>query len=298
MLCGQPVFSSPARATGLELRDDRGKEVALAAPARRIVALAPHLTELAFAAGAGGRLVGVARFSDYPPEARGIARVGDAARVDLERIAALAPDLLLAWRSGNQAADVERLERLGYTVFATEPARLADIARLVRAIGALAGTSSEAERSASAFEREIAALAERYERASAVRVFYEIWHRPLITVNGRHLISDVLRICGGVNVFADAPLLTPTVTPEALLAARPEAIIGGGSADTPREFAGQWRRFSATALRQLPVFHVHPDLIQRQSTRIVEGAKAVCAALEQVRAGLRKRQPSRAHESG
>ncbi|HXF65526.1 MAG TPA: cobalamin-binding protein [Burkholderiales bacterium] len=276
-----------ALAAGIELRDDRGKTVALAAPAQRIVALAPHLAELAFAAGAGGRLVGAARFSDYPPEARGIARVGDAARVDLERIAALAPDLVLAWRSGNQVADVERLERLGYAVFVTEPQRLADIPRLTRAIGTLAGTSPEAERSAGAFERDVAALAARFERAGAVRVFYEIWHRPLITVNGRHLISDVLRICGGVNVFADAPLLTPTVSPEAVLAARPEAVIGGGSADTPQQFAAQWRRFPAAALRGLPVFHVHPDLIQRQTPRIVEGARAVCAALEKVRAGGR-----------
>jgi iron complex transport system substrate-binding protein len=268
----------------VSLADDRGRLLVLAQPAQRIVALAPHLTELVFAAGAGARLVGVARFSDHPPQARAIAQVGDAARVDLERIVAAAPDLVLAWLSGNPAPEIERIERLGYAVFVTEPARLADVPRLLRAIGKLADSAAPAERAAREFEREIEALAARHARADPVRVFYEIWHRPLITVNGRHAISDVLRLCGAVNVFAHAPLLTPTVSPEAVLAARPEAAIGGGSADTPLAFAQRWRRFPAAALSGLPAFYVHPDLIQRQTPRLVEGAKAVCAALEQVRA--------------
>lgn len=255
----------------------------LAAPAQRIVTLAPHLAEITFAAGAGERLVGVARFSDFPEAVRRLPQVGDGARVDLERIIALRPDLILAWKSGNQAADIERLEKLGFTVFVTEPARLTDIPRLLRTVGMLAGTLSAAEQALDKYINEINILRHSYGGRSPLRVFYEIWHRPLLTVNGQHIISDVLALCGGRNVFADASMQTPAVSIEAVLAAQPAVILGGGSAAAAEEFAAQWRTFPIPALRELPVFYVDPDTIQRQTPRIVEGAKAICEALEKVR---------------
>lgn len=277
-------FPFPASAAQpVSVVDDRGKTIALAGPAQRIVALAPSLAELAFAAGAGGRLVGVARFSDFPPAVRAIPQVGDAARVDLERVVALRPDLILGWKSGNSAADVDRLEGLGYPAYVSEPARLADIPRLLHAIGFLAGTLPAAGAAAAEFEREIRALRSRHARARKVRVFYLIWHRPLLTVNGAHLISDVITVCGGENVFADVNLLTPPVTLEAVIAARPEVILGGASAGGEKEFAGQWRASSVPPLADLPAYYVNPDIIQRQTPRVVEGAKAVCSALERVR---------------
>jgi iron complex transport system substrate-binding protein len=270
-------------ARAVELRDDRGATIRHHVPATRIVTLAPHLAEAAFAAGAGGKLVGVARFSDFPAAARRLPRIGDAARVDLERVLALEPDLILAWQSGNQAADVARLERLGLAVFVTEPRRLGDIARLLRTIGRLAGTARSAEEAARAFEGDIETLRARYGARPPVRAFYEIWHRPLLTVNGGHMISDVVELCGGVNVFADAPLLTPTVSIEAVLAARPQVILGGSSAVAPGEFVAQWRRYAIEGLKGVPVFYVAPDIIQRATPRIAEGAKAICGSLEKVR---------------
>jgi len=267
----------------IELRDDRGVVVRLPAPAQRIVALAPSLAELAYAAGAGQRLVGVARFSDYPPAARRVTQVGDAARVDIERIMALEPHLVLAWRSGNQAGDIDKLVRLGHAVFVTEPVRLADIPRLLRAIGALAGTGPAAERAARAFDDGLQLLRTRYAGVRKVRTLYEIWHRPLITVSGRHMISDVISLCGGENVFADASGLTPSVSLEAVVAADAEAILGGARAGSEAEFKREWREVPVAALRSMPVFYVDPDLIQRQTPRILEGARIVCAALEQVR---------------
>ena len=281
-LCGL-LAAGAAHSQAVSIEDDRGREVRLAAPARRIVALAPSLTELAFAAGAGTRLVGAARFSDFPPAARAIAHVGDAARVDFERIVALQPDLILAWKSGNSAADVSRLERLGYPAFVSEAARLADIPRLMRAIGALAGTLPVAAEAAAEFEREIGELRRRHADARKVRVFYVIWHRPLLTVNGAHSISDVIALCGGENVFADVGQLTPAVTLEAVIAAKPEVVLGGASADREKDFAVRWRESSLPPLSGLPAYYLEPDLIQRQTPRIVEGARAVCGALEAVR---------------
>jgi iron complex transport system substrate-binding protein len=293
LICGCLVFASVAGAQPVSVTDDRGRTLTLARPAQRIVTLAPSLAELAYAAGAGGRLVGVARFSHFPPAARGLPQIGDAVRVDFERIVALKPDLVLAWRSGNSAADIERLERLGYAAHVSEPGRLGDIPRQLRAIGALAGTAPDAEKAAAGFEREIAALRQRHASARKVRVFYEIWRKPLMTVNGAHLISDVIALCGGENVFAEASQLTPTVAVEAVIAAKPEVILGGGSADGEKEFTAQWRAAAVQPLRELPAYYVNPDRIQQATPRIVEGAHAVCSALEQVRINRRDAERNR-----
>jgi iron complex transport system substrate-binding protein len=261
--------------------------VRLAAPAARIVTLAPHLAEIAFAAGAGEKLVGAVRFSDFPAAAQRLLRVGDAASIDVEGILLLQPDLVLAWKSGNRLDDVARLERLGLRVYVTEPLRLSDVPRLIRAVGALAGTTQSAQSAARAFERRIAALRAQFARRRPLRVFYEIWHRPLLTVNGGHMISDVIALCGGVNVFSDAPLLTPSVSLESVLAARPDAIVGGGSGVTAEEFMAQWRAHGIEALRDMPLIYITPDEIQRATPRIADGARAICDGLEQVRSKQR-----------
>ena len=282
-----PVACSLIPAVGAQpvtVTDDRGKTVTLQRPAQRIVALAPHLTELAFAAGAGGKLVGVARFSDFPPAARDLTLVGDSARIELERIVALKPDLVLAWKSGNAPADVERLESLGIAAFVGETERLADVARLLRSIGALAGTRPEADRAAAEFEKEVRVLRERFAAAPKVRAFYMIWRKPLMTVGGAHLISDAIALCGGVNVFAGLRQLTPPVTLEAVIAAKPQAILGGSDPAGGDTFVAEWRARAPAPLQKLPVFYISPDLIQRAAPRIVDGARAVCGALEQVRA--------------
>lgn len=232
-------------------------------------------------------MVGVARYSDYPEAARQLPLIGDAARVDIERVLALKPDLILGWKSGNPARDLARLERLGYAVFVTEPRRLPDIARLLRAIGELAGTMPDAARAADGYSNRINELRKSYGGRPVVRVFYEIWHRPLLTVSGEHMINDVIELCGGRNVLARARGLTPVVSLESVLASGPAAIIGGGSMGGERAFAGQWRTVRAGRLRETPAYYVDPDAIQRPTPRIVEGARAICAHLETVRTAAR-----------
>ncbi|HZN25482.1 MAG TPA: cobalamin-binding protein [Burkholderiales bacterium] len=264
-------------------KDDRGVEVSVPATPLRIIALSPHLAEIVYAAGAGSRLAAVVRYSDYPQEAARLPQVGDASRLDIERILALQPDLVLGWKSGNPAHDLQRLERLKLPVFVTEAQRLADIPRLVRTVGAIAGTQSRADAAADTLERELQSLRARYAARAPVRVFYQIWHRPLLTVNGRHLISDVLDLCGGRNVFSGAPVLTPSVSIEAVLAAGPDVVLGGSSAMRAEELAAQWSAAPVSALRRVPVRYVPADLIQRQTPRILEGARIVCEHLEGVR---------------
>jgi iron complex transport system substrate-binding protein len=283
------IACAAAQAATLEIQDDRGKTVRLAAPAARIISIAPHLTEIAFAAGAGKKIVAVSEYSDYPPEARRLPRVGDGARVDIERILTLKPDLVIAWKSGNQAGDIARLERMGIAVWVSEPSRLADIPRLLRDVGALAGAAADGERAASEFESELQRLRNRYRSPTAtqksLRVFYEIWHQPLLTINGRHMISDAITLCGGTNVFAEVPVLTPAMSLESVLAAHPQLVLGGGSANGEADFQARWRGMRLAALRAIPAHYIAPDSIQRQSPRIIDGIRSICAQVDAARKG-------------
>ncbi|HSQ03472.1 MAG TPA: helical backbone metal receptor [Burkholderiales bacterium] len=273
----------PVFAQVISLRDDRGATVALSAPAQRIVTLSPHLAEVVFAAGAGERLVGVARFSDFPDAVRDLPQIGDAARIDLERVLVLKPDLVLAWKSGNPASDIAALERLGYPVYVSETARLEDVPRVLRAIGALAGTMQSAEKAATAFERGISALRERYSQRRVLRVFYQIWDRPLFTVNRDQIISDILTVCSGYNIFANAPALVPAVSVEAVVAARPDVILGGSELDSRQGFVESWQHTVLASLQRVPVYYVPPQLVQRQTPRVLEGTALICRDLDDAR---------------
>jgi iron complex transport system substrate-binding protein len=273
-----------ASAHAVTVVDDRGHSVTLDHPPARIVTLAPHLAEVAFAAGAGERVVGVSVFSDYPPEVKQLPLIEASGRVDLERVVRLAPDLALAWRGGNRVQDLERLERLGIPVFATEARRLADVARVLREVGHLANTPDEGESAAAAFERSIADLRARYRGRSPVRVFYEVWHEPLMTVSGAHLVSDLLEVCGARNVFEDAQTLIPAVSAEQIYARNPDVVIVSGVGLDDAAALTRWKRFAALpAVRAGRVFAIDASLANRMGPRVVEGAAALCKLADRVR---------------
>jgi iron complex transport system substrate-binding protein len=276
----------------LSLIDDRGRRIRLDHFADRIVSLSPSITELVFSAGAGSKLVGASRYSDYPDGAKSVPEVGDASGLDFERILALKPDLVIAWHSGNSGADIRKLEKLGLTVFAAEAAQLEDIPRLLRMAGALAGSSAQAESAARAYEEELQQIKRRYGKRNKISVFQLIWDQPLMTINAHHMASDIINICGGINVFASTPSLTQVVSEEDLLMADPDAIISSVSLELGEsESRARSRRFSQmNAIRNNYIFFVQPDLINRQTVRTLAAASAVCAHLESVRAvGEKKR---------
>lgn len=263
----------------LAVRDDAGREIRLATPAQRIVSLAPHITELLFAAGAGARLVGASRHSDFPEAARTIPEVGDAAGFDMERIVALHPDLVVAWQSGNPPRVLERLAELGIPVFVSEPRHIPDIASNIERLGVLAGTAASAQAASAAFRARYQDLRTRHANTVIITVFYQIWDRPLMTVNGAHLISDVIRLCGGVNAFAHLPTLTGVIDREAVLAANPQVIV------SPDPHAlNAWRAWpQLQAVRRNWLFVLSGALIARHSPRILEGAEQLCTLLQDVR---------------
>ncbi|HEY0847440.1 MAG TPA: cobalamin-binding protein [Noviherbaspirillum sp.] len=259
--------------------DDANRTVTLPAHARRIVSLAPHATEMLFAAGAGSRIVGVTEFSDYPPEARRIPSVGSGVSLDLERIIQLKPDLVVGWNNGNAAAQLARLEPLGIPIFKTEPYDFQSIATAIERLAHLAGTDDIGQTAANAFRAKLKHLEETYQKRRSVTVFYQIWRSPLMTLNGKHLVSSALELCGGENIFASLPQLAPTVSVEAVLKANPEAIIG--STGEQKDVMATWKRFpSLKATARGNLLTVDGDLLNRSGPRILEGTEALCKQLD------------------
>ncbi len=252
--------------------------------ARRIVSLSPHLTELVFDAGAGDRLAGAVEYSDYPPEARTIPRVGDAFRIDREMLATVGPDLILAWKGGTPPATVERLREDGYRVVVIETRDPEQVAAALEKIAELAGTQDVAAPRIRAFRKELSELRRRFADRPAVRVFVQISPRPLYTVGEGQLMDSLLAICGGRNVFGDIDQLAPIVTDEAVIAADPQVIIA------PRlegeEVLEHWKRYpSIDAVRDQRLHVIDGDLISRQSLRLLDGTREVCNLLEAARPG-------------
>lgn len=264
--------------------DNAGETVRLERPARRIVSLAPHVTEQLFAAGAGARIVGAVEYSDYPPEAKRIPRVGDNRAIDVERLLAMKPDLIVAWFHGNVGRQIDQIRSLGLPVYYSQPRTMDDIATGLEHMGMLAGTEKIAAEAARGFRERVRSLRERYGAREPVSVFYEIWNRPLYTVNGEHLISDVLRLCGGRNVFAELRVLAPTVTQEAVLKTDPIAIVASGMTGARPEWLDDWKAWpDLQAVKLGNLFSIESDLMNRHGPRIVEGARQVCEMLDLAR---------------
>ncbi len=264
--------------------DDAGTTVTLAQPAQRIVSLAPHATELVFAAGAGARVVGVVAHSDWPREARALPGVGDATALDLERIVALKPDLVVAWPY-TMPAQLATLRARGATIFVSDPKTIAGIARDIEALGMLAGTDATARASAGALRARSDAVVAKYAGARSIAVFYEVWNQPLQTIGGRHLISEAITLCGGANVFGAQSLPAPTVSVEAVVAAGPEVIFAGSDDGRRPPWLDDWKRWgSVPAVHYGNLFVANGDLLHRSGPRFVDGVESLCAMLEQARA--------------
>ena len=262
--------------------DDEGRTVELAQPARRIVSLAPHLTEQLFAIGAGDLIVGTTDFADFPEAAKGLPRVARAHSVDLERVSAARPDLVLVWGSGFPPATVDAVRRLGVPTFVSEPARLADIATSLERLGALTGRSPE--RAAAAFNAKLAALRDRYRGRREVRVFYQVWNDPLMTLGGRHVVSEAIALCGGRNVFAELAPIAPRVSTEAVLAADPEVIVTAEPGARPSDALAMWQRFGRiAAVRRNLLVTLDADRINRHGPRIVDEIAVLCEAIDRAR---------------
>ena len=262
--------------------DDLGREVRLEQPALRIVTLAPFLTELVYSAGAGERLVGVSAYSDYPPQAKRLPQVATAASFSIEEVAALRPDLVLAWRDSVRIEDLQRLEGLGITTFVTQAKRLDDAPRLLEAVAAL--TARDVAAPVSRYRERLRALRSRYAGRPVVPVFLEVWHNPLQTIGERHWISEALALCGARNAFADLPGVAPLVSWEEVYRRDPPVVIGAGSRDGEERFRANWRvRGALAAVRNGRLVFVEADTLQRPTLRLADGVTQLCEGIDRAR---------------
>ncbi|HVL34700.1 MAG TPA: cobalamin-binding protein [Burkholderiales bacterium] len=266
--------------------DSAGRRVALPAPAVRIVSLAPHATEQLFAAGAGARLVAVSDYSDFPAEAKRLPRVGNFAGVNLEAIAALKPDLVVAWRLEATAASLARLESLGIPVFYSEPRRLTEIPEAIAALGRLAGTAATATREAERLRAELERLERTYRSRAPVTLFYQVSESPLMTLGGRHFVSDAIRVCGGRNIFEALSPMAPIVNVESVLHADPQAIVTALPEAGDARWRAFWLRFPALrAVREGNLFAVPANEMHRHGPRALAATALLCERIDEARRG-------------
>lgn len=278
------LLSSLATHAAIIVKDDVGNTITLAQPAKRIISLAPHVTEDLFAIGAGKLIVGAVNYSDYPPEANQIERIGGYNGFDLERIRALKPDLIIGWATGNPERQLDQIKALGFPVFLTFSKKMSDVPTVLERMGEMTGMQAGAAKAAKSYRDQLAQLEKTYAGRKPVRVFYQIWDRPLMTINNTQIISDVMRVCGGVNVFGTQSDLTPKVDVEAVLAANPDVIMTSGEPGVKTDWLASWKKWKNLKATQNNQFYVLPkDSVNRMGPRLVEGGKAMCEALEKAR---------------
>ncbi len=276
---------SQSLAAQVSVIDGLGNEVVLDGPVQRIVSLSPHITESLFVAGAGDRLVATVQFSNFPQAAQSIPVIGSFREIAYESVVAFNPDLVVVWASGNGEEIIARLRSLGFTLYLDEPRSIEAIAESVRNFGVLAGTSDVAEPQAAQLLARLDRLRQAEESSDPVRVFYEVWNEPLTTLNGEHLVSDIIRLCGGVNVFSDAIPLAPVVSTESVLSADPQLIVVSGMDEERPEWLDEWSAWPGlSAAENGHLRFIPPDLLQRSSPRIIQGAEMMCEFIAQAAA--------------
>lgn len=290
----------------ISVTDDAQHVVTLAKPAQRIISLAPHATELLFEAGAGSQIVGVSEYSDFPEAAKKIPSIGNVFALDVERIIALKPDLIVIWGTGNGKTLASKLRDTHIPIFESEPRSFEDIASSIERLAVLTDKQATGNAAAQRFRNRLEKLRQTYqpglssslssglqvsttntaEKQRIVSVFYQIWRKPLMTLNDQHLVSAAIRLCGGKNIFGGLKEISPTVNTEAVLAANPDAIITTGGEQ--QDVFADWRQFTTlNAVSKGNLFTVKGDWMNRAGPRILDGTEMLCKHLATARATLK-----------
>jgi len=276
-----------AAAAGRVVSDDLGHRLEVPPPPLRIVSLTPGATEMLFSAGAGAQVAATVEYSDEPAAARGVPRIGDVAAIDMERLVALHPQVVIAWPTGGNPAQRQKVAALGIPVYDQDVQRLADLPGSLRRLGALAGTDATAERAAAALAQRLAALERTYARGnSRPSVLLQVWNRPIYTVGGRHLMSDALAVCGARNVFGDLPESGPVVDVEAVIARDPDIIIAAAPRGEGAAWLADWKRFGTLkAVRSGRLVAFEDQALSRLGPSVVDATEELCRAIARVSRG-------------
>jgi len=283
MFCTSFAYSSFVCAE-INITDDAGTKHVLLEPTKRIVSLMPHATELLFEIGAGDLVVGAVEYSDFPEAAKKIPRVGGYSALNIEAILALQPDMILAWPEGNRGRELEKLKDLQLPIFVSDPRDFADIVRAMSHFGIITGRQQGAEQAIDRFNQQYQRLKKDYSTQKPLQVFYQVWNAPLMSQNGDTFISRAIELCGGKNIFADLPMTNPQVSIEAILTQNPDVIVASGMGESRPEWLDDWRQYrTLKAVRNNHLVHIPPALLQRPTSRLLQGTSLLCEALQNAR---------------
>lgn len=298
-ICCFALLFHTLSAHAISVRDDSGRTISLVKPATRVITLAPNLTEMVFDIGAGHDVVATVQFSNYPSSAKRIPRIGSSDSFNLEAILKYRPQLVLAWLSGNNPLQLRAIERLGIPVYRSQAHSMDGIASTLVRLGKLLGRQDRASALAEKMRSGIRQLKRQYAGRRLISGFYQIWYQPVYTVNGQHVISQIMRLCGVHNIFADAPFLAPSVSKESVLAKDPEMIISGGSVAEGSRNLKIWQNWpQLTAVRAHNLFYIDASIIQQDTPRILEGARVLCRDADIARMNLLALKKGARHTDG
>jgi iron complex transport system substrate-binding protein len=271
--------------TEISVLDDAQRKISVSKPVQRIISLAPHVTELVFEAGAGAALIGISDYSDYPEQAKKIPSIGNIFALDIERLLALKPDLVIIWGTGNAKLLAQKLRQHQMLVFESEPQNYEMIASSIERIAHLAGTDAIGKKNAQAFRLRLEQIKQRYQlkaNETPLNVFYQIGSKPIMSINGKHILAQVMTTCGAKNSFANVKDLVPTLSAEAVIANNPDAIVSSGN--NIEQSLGNWLNFKhLKAVQNKHLFVIDGDLLNRSGPRILEGTEQLCKQLASVR---------------
>ncbi|MFZ6870794.1 cobalamin-binding protein [Undibacterium sp. Di27W] len=288
LVAGSTVLATCLASTtafaSITVLDDAQRQVTVDKPAQRIVSLAPHITEMLFEAGAANNIIAVTDYSDYPEAAKKLPSIGNIFALDLERLLALKPDLVIVWGTGNAKILANKLRSNHITVFESEPHNFEMVATSIERLATLAGTDNTGKANAQKFRQRLDNLRKTYQLPASVTpvsVFYQMIRRPLMTINDTHMVSDSIRLCGGRNVFGQLKDLSSTITTEAVLAVNPDVILSSGE---NIDNMADWKQFpTLTAVKKNNFYAVKGDWLNRAGPRILDGTEALCKHLAAAR---------------
>jgi len=254
-------------------------------PINRIIALSPHSVEMLFVLGAGDRIIATTKFSNYPPKAEDIPRIGGYNGIQIEKILALKSDLIIAWMDGNKIEDIEKMEKLGLNVYRSKTRSLDNIANELILFGEMIGLEDSGQQAANAFNARLKKIRTKNENKSPVRYFYQLWDEPLRAMAAGSWINAVMSACGGKNVFNNPALDYPEISIENVLIAAPEVFVIPSHHGTYTGGVDKWKKWpEIPAIANDQIYFIDGDLLHRFSTRILDGMEQVCIAFDKVRA--------------
>ncbi|WP_081945506.1 cobalamin-binding protein [Thalassotalea sp. ND16A] len=278
------VTTDVVSAISNEVADDKTTTSSVDYSQQKIIALAPHVVEVLFDLGVGERIVATTEHSDFPAQALDIPRIGNYARLKIEQILAHQPDLIIAWRTGNPSDDLQRLEQLGLNIVYSDPVNLSDVAKEFRLFGQLTGKATIAEQKAQSFEQSLNALQQKYQDKQDIKVFYELWSKPLTTVAKNAWPQQHLSICGASNPFVNLVNDYPQINIEQIIVADPDLIIQPMSQGEPNPDAIDWQKFpQVNAAKHQQLLQPNSDMLHRMSYRLLTELELLCENIDNSR---------------